>query len=77
MDFSFGEMAFATEFVEDKRHGWSGLELYRTDGTRVRVARVVLWEASGQFSVETLGTDIPLGVMERVVDEAKARVSED
>lgn len=41
------------------------------DGEFVVVAKVVFWEAAGQFSVETIG-DVPLIVLEELIAEAKA-----
>jgi hypothetical protein len=40
----------------------------------VRVARVVFWDSSGQFQVETLGCDVPLAVLEQVVEEARRTI---
>lgn len=74
MDFRYADGAFSMAFVHDEKEGYAGIELYRTDNGRVRVARVLYWDPSGQFFVETFGTDIPLALMERLVDEAKVRV---
>jgi hypothetical protein len=55
--------------------GYEGFELQRVqDGNTALVARILFWDATGQFWVETLGTDIPLTVMEELIAEAKENV---
>lgn len=45
------------------------------DGEFVVVAKVLFWEAQGQFSVETMG-DVPLMALEELIVEAKALISD-
>lgn len=40
----------------------------------MRVARVVFWDACGQFYVETFQTDVPLDIFEEVIAEAKTAI---
>jgi hypothetical protein len=77
MDFQWADSTYATKRVEDGRDGFIGLELYRTarDGQTSRVATIVFWDAMGQFFLETLGTDLPLEVVERLIAEARATIA--
>ena len=66
---------YASAFVEDRRQGMAGVELYRTrSGCRDRVARILFWDASGQFAVETFNFEVPLDVLEQLIAEAKGMV---
>jgi hypothetical protein len=59
----------------DNKQGFAGLELLRTcRGKRDCIARIVFWDASGQFSVETFQTDVPLEIIEELIAEAKASI---
>ena len=78
MKFQWVDAEFETKRVESRSDGFVGLELYRTgrDGHTKRVAAVIYWEATGHFFVETFGTDVPLGVIDRVVADAKKLVED-
>jgi hypothetical protein len=70
-----GIYRFESEFVEDRRDGWAGFDLYRMEGkARDRVARVVFWDALGQFHIETFKGDIPVDIAEELIKEAKAAI---
>jgi len=72
-----GEYVFTTKVVEDRREGYIALELLctrRAEGQESRAARVVFWDASGQFWLETFGTDVPLEIAEQLIDEAKRTI---
>ncbi len=72
MNRDYGDSRYASVPVEDRRQGMAGLELYRTrGGCRDRVARILFWDASGQFSVETFNFEIPLDVLEELIAEVK------
>jgi hypothetical protein len=61
--------------VEDRKEGYVGLELNRVCQCKSeRVARIVFWDACGQFSIETLGTDVPLEILEGLIAEAKESI---
>ncbi|MBM4385029.1 MAG: hypothetical protein FJ091_16880 [Deltaproteobacteria bacterium] len=67
-----GRFEFETTYVEDRRDGWGGFDLYRVEGgKKMRVARVVFWDAAGEFVLETFGGDVPLAVIEELIREAK------
>jgi len=38
------------------------------------VARIIFWDACGQFVLETFGAEIPLGIVEEFIAEAKAKI---
>jgi hypothetical protein len=38
------------------------------------VARILFWDASGQFCFETFDTDLPLEIVEQIIAEAKATI---
>jgi len=45
------------------------------DGEFVVVAKVLFWEAAGQFSIETIG-EVPLRVLDELIAEAKAIIAD-
>lgn len=52
------------------------MELYADrdgEGTE-RVARVVFWDAYGDFFFETFGTDVPAIVAEQLIAEARSSI---
>ena len=75
MDRDYGVAHYTTQFFEDAKAGCAGMELYRaTGGITERVARVIFWDASGQFFIETFNSDLPLTLAEELISEAKASV---
>jgi len=66
---------YTSTLVHDTSEGFAALELTRTTaGKEVLVARLVFWDAMGQFFLETVGTDVPLNVVEELIAEAKATI---
>lgn len=75
MDRNWGASHFTTKFVEDKTDGYGGYELYeKSNGMKKKVASVIFWDANGQFFVETFDTDVPLDIMELLIEETKEKV---
>jgi hypothetical protein len=77
MDRNYAAYRYTTKLVLDNQDGFAALELHRTlsrdpADTAKRVARVVFWDAEGQFSIETFGADIPVDLAEDLVAEAKS-----
>ena len=58
--------------------GWSAIELHRAhenmSGASARVARVIFWDAQGQFFFEAFGEEIPLSIAEDLIAEAKVEI---
>jgi hypothetical protein len=70
-----GRFEFESVYAEDRRDGWGGFDLYRLeDDKKQRVARIVFWDAAGEFVLETFGGDVPLTIIEELVDEAKRTI---
>jgi hypothetical protein len=64
---------YTTNLVDDSEDGWTALHLHRNDGdTDALVARVVFWDAEGQFSIELVERELPLEMVEEFIAEAKA-----
>jgi len=75
MNRDHADARYSSVIVEDRRQGMAGLELYRTHGAqRKRVARILFWDASGQFSVETFNCEVPLDVLEELIVEERGLV---
>jgi hypothetical protein len=71
MDVQHGDERYVSRFFENMQDGCGGYELIRLQaGREDRVATVLYWDAMGQFFVETFG-DVPLRVMELLIEEAK------
>jgi hypothetical protein len=69
-----GRFEFESVYVEDRRDGWGGFDLFRLDDKKERVARIVFWDAAGEFVLETFGGDVPLTIIEELIDEAKRKI---
>jgi hypothetical protein len=75
MDRRFGEARYTSTLVKDDVDGFVGYELMRVqDGDGTLIARVLYWDACGQFFVHMVGSDVPLGILEELIAEAKATV---
>ena len=71
MNRSHSQNYYTTQPEEDGKEGYCALALFRqTDGVTKRVARVIYWDACGQFFIETFDTDIPLAIAEELIAEA-------
>ncbi|HEX4144055.1 MAG TPA: hypothetical protein VHY91_11015 [Pirellulales bacterium] len=78
MDREYGNARYSTCKVEDPSEGYVGFDLLRSQsGKKDRVARILFWDADGQFSLETCGTDVPLGILEELIAEAKGSMKAD
>jgi hypothetical protein len=44
------------------------------DGNSTHIARILFWDACGQFFVETLGSDVPLTILEELIEEARSTI---
>ena len=76
MDRQYSIYRYLTRLVHDNKEGNSALELHmaRKDGTVDRVARVVFWDAYGDFFFETFGHEIPVKIVEELMIEAKETI---
>jgi len=75
MDTKHGTSIFTTTLSRDDEEGSVGLELQRrTNGETETVARIVFWDAEGQFALEMLVPELPLAVVEDLIREAKASI---
>ena len=70
-----GRCEFGSVYVEDRKEGWGGFDLYRREeGKQARVARIAYWDASGEFVIETFEGDVPLIIIEELIHEAKTSI---
>ena len=75
MNRKHGTTRFTTHAVADRLAGSVGLELYReADGTTQIGARILFWDATGQFAFQGFNTEIPLDVVEELISDVKAMV---
>jgi hypothetical protein len=66
---------YTTSVAHDNQGGWIAIELRRKREAEYHlVARVVFWDATGQFYLETLGTDVELAIIEELIAEARATI---
>lgn len=64
-----------TKVAIDNAKGWIAVELHRTaDAKSTVVARVVFWDAEGQYSLETIGDELPLVIVEELIAEARQTI---
>lgn len=71
MELEHGSERFSTRYVQNNAKECAGIEIIREG---VAVAAVTYWDAIGQFSVETIGGEIPLAVMEAAIQEARSKI---
>lgn len=75
MNRDYSRTHYKTPSVNDKKEGYAALELHRTiKGETKRAARVVFWDATGQFFFETFNVDMPLVIVEEFTIEAKKTI---
>ncbi|WP_205679140.1 hypothetical protein [Aquisphaera insulae] len=75
MNRQYGDSHYTTRMIEDRAEGFVGYELMRQrQGSDDCIARILFWDSSGQFSLETLGGDVPLDILEELVGEAKSSI---
>lgn len=75
MDRQFGEARYASTFVRNQVDGCAGYDLMRIQyDNSTHIARILFWDACGQFFVETLGSDVPLTILEELIEEAKSTI---
>jgi collagenase-like PrtC family protease len=66
---------YTTVRKDDLKEGWASLELHcTTDGVVGNVARIVFWDAEGQFAIEMTSRELPLHVVEEFINEARATI---
>lgn len=71
MERTYAGGKFTSVKIASRKDGFSGRELVcEEEGTKRTVAKVVFWDADGQFSIETMG-ELPLVVLEEFISEAK------
>lgn len=72
MDKQHVDAHFSTALFHDDNGGLSWLELRRRVKSRTKVvARVVFWDAEGQFSLEMRVSELPLDIVEGLILEAR------
>jgi len=71
MNRKHGAAMYSTQVVVDREAGSAGVELYReANGKKECAARLLFWDAAGQFEFQTFN-EIPLDVVEELIVDAK------
>lgn len=67
---------YSTSLAHDDAEGWTALELRRTaaDGEAVLCARIVYWDAAGQFYLDSVRTELPLAIVVELIAEAESAI---
>jgi hypothetical protein len=77
MDCKHAGDRFVTARVDDNVGGSSAIELFRLRGSaRHRVARVIYWDAVGQFYLDSMDPeiDVPVVIIEALIAEARLEI---
>lgn len=75
MNKTWADIHYVTSTVKDDDEGWIALELTRrTKTSQERAARIVFWDAEGQFAFEMHAKEIPLSIVEEFIVEAKEMI---
>jgi len=65
---------YTTELLSNPEEGRIALELHKRDGDQNAIAaRVVYWDAEGQFSLEAF-CELPLEIVDELIAEARDAV---
>jgi hypothetical protein len=76
MQKNWRDIQYATSLKTDVSEGWTAVELHKaTERGTTLVARVVFWDAEGQFALELPLGELPLEIVEALIAEAKASIS--
>ena len=74
MDRTHGGAQFMSVKVENTEDGYVGQELHcKRHGTNDVVAKLIYWDADGQYAVETVG-EVPLAILEELIAETKLMI---
>jgi len=67
---------YTTQLVHDNKEGNSAMELHaaRMGQNAKKVARVVFWDAYGDFFFETFDHQVPVKIAEELLSEAKGAI---
>lgn len=72
MNREFAGRRFSTRLTHDRKDGWAAVELDVSDPSGTfKVARVVYWDAMGQFVLEATAAELPLEIVEELIREAR------
>ena len=76
MDRQHAEYRYRTHRILDRDDGYVGLSLVRekADASPIEAARIIFWDACGQWYFETLDGDVPLAIVEEMIAEARPLV---
>jgi hypothetical protein len=66
---------YSTAQASSNAEGWTAVEMTRQkDGQNEMVARVVFWDAEGQFSLEMLVRELPVSIIDWLIREAQTAI---
>lgn len=75
VELQWGGTAYWCTPFQDNVGGCAGMELRQfRDGTTTLVAKITYWDATGEYWLETLGIDVPLTIIDRLVAATKSFV---
>lgn len=66
---------YSTDLASNHEEGWTALQLHRQGGGQGSVvAKIVFWDAEGQFVLETSSVELPLSIVEEFITEARTTI---
>ncbi len=75
MKKTWAGIEYTTEVESDNAGGSIALRLHRSArGSVVTAARVVYWDAAGQFFLEMSVDELPVDIVEELIAEAKRTI---
>ena len=75
MEIKHGTRVYTTVSEDDPADGFAAVNLIaEKNGIGTLAARVVFWDADGQFALEMKVPELPLRVVERLISEAKETI---
>lgn len=68
----WAECAYWTERFQDLRDGFAGLRLHRRAFGRDSIAaEIVYWDATGGFTIQTIDGDVPVELIQALIEAAR------
>jgi hypothetical protein len=72
MDRQYARWHYSSEIIQDTKAGYTGLLLRRKKKNHDEAAaKLIFWDAAGEFFFEMTVSDLPLPILEDLIKEAR------
>lgn len=75
MNRRYAEWHYSSSIIEDTNEGYIGISLHRGNKSKNELAaKIIYWDAAGDFSLEIPVSELPLPIIEDLIREARELV---